>query len=71
MSDQYTHAPDEVGRRPSAPVRPHLITGDQEALDAASRLAESIVLGAAERDAKRLLPWDEFNEYTASGLGTA
>ncbi|ARM16253.1 MULTISPECIES: SfnB family sulfur acquisition oxidoreductase [Rhizobium] len=60
---------DPAGRRPSPPARPHLITSDQEALEVASRLAERFVLGASERDARRLLPWDEVDEYTASGLG--
>ncbi|WP_184692245.1 SfnB family sulfur acquisition oxidoreductase [Rhizobium leguminosarum] len=69
MTDQSSHASDVTGRRPSAPVRPFLIRSDQEALDVASRLAEHFRLGASERDAKRLLPWDEVDEYTASGLG--
>ncbi len=69
MTDQRSHAPDIVGRRPSPPARPHLIRDDQEALDVAARLAERFVVGASERDAKRLLPWAEIDEYTASGLG--
>ncbi|AVA23705.1 SfnB family sulfur acquisition oxidoreductase [Rhizobium sp. NXC24] len=69
MTNQNPHSRDTAGRRPSAPVRPHLITSDQEALDIASRLAERFVVRASERDAKRLLPWEEVNEYTASGLG--
>ncbi|AIC31353.1 sulfur acquisition oxidoreductase SfnB family protein (plasmid) [Rhizobium etli bv. mimosae str. IE4771] len=69
MTDNDPHFPDAAGRRPSAPVRPHLITSDQEALEVACRLAERFVLGASERDARRLLPWDEVDEYTASGLG--
>ncbi len=69
MTDHDPHSPDTTRRRPSAPVRPHLITSDQEALEVASRLAERFVLGASERDARRLLPWGEVDEYTASGLG--
>lgn len=69
MSNNNTRAPHLAGRRPSVPVRPHRITSAEEALDVASRLGEKFACGAAERDAKRILPWDEIDEYTASGLG--
>ena len=69
MTDNSSQLSDETERRPSAPVRPHRIKSDQEALEIAARLAERFAVGAAERDAKRLLPWDEVDEYTASGLG--
>lgn len=44
------------------------IQSEDEAIDIAHRLAEKFRLGAAERDQKRLLPVDELNEYSQSGL---
>ncbi len=53
--------------RPPAPVR--RIATDAEALDIAQTLAEKFRTGASERDRERRLPWDEIEEFTASGLG--
>ncbi|WP_112608387.1 SfnB family sulfur acquisition oxidoreductase (plasmid) [Rhizobium sp. WW22] len=56
-------------RRPLRPRTPHLIRSDAEALEIAHGLAARFAAGAAERDRVRRLPWDEVEEYTASGLG--
>ncbi|GAC1043118.1 SfnB family sulfur acquisition oxidoreductase [Rhizobium sp. No.120] len=56
-------------RRPLPPHIPHLVRSDAEALEIAHRLAVRFAEGAAERDRVRRLPWDEVEEYTASGLG--
>ena len=52
-----------------APTRvPHLIRTDYEAIRAAERLAADFAAGAARRDSERLLPWNELDRFTASGL---
>ncbi|MCG5214792.1 SfnB family sulfur acquisition oxidoreductase [Streptosporangium sp. KLBMP 9127] len=55
-----TRAPD----RPSA----HVIADDAEAVAAARTLAAEFAPGAAERDARRLLPVEELERLSASGL---
>ncbi|KAF7277619.1 hypothetical protein GWI33_002966, partial [Rhynchophorus ferrugineus] len=44
------------------------IQSEQEAIDLAQQLAEKFAQGASERDQKRLLPVNELNEYSQSGL---
>lgn len=62
--------PEEDGtRRPLPPRIPHLISSDVEALEIAHDLAAHFAEGASERDRDRRLPWDEVEDYTASGLG--
>lgn len=56
-------------RRPRPPTRPHLITSDVEAVASAQALAARLVEGASRRDRERLLPWEEIEWFTASGLG--
>lgn len=56
-------------RRPLPPRIPHLISSDAEALEIAHDLAARFAKGASERDRDRRLPWDEVEDYTASGLG--
>jgi SfnB family sulfur acquisition oxidoreductase len=51
---------------PAAPVVP--VLGAAEALDAAADLTVELALGAAERDAERVLPAAELDALTASGL---
>lgn len=58
-----------VGRLPSPPTRPRAIGSEQEALRIAEELANDFREGAALRDRDRILPWDELERYTASGLG--
>ncbi|AVA23706.1 SfnB family sulfur acquisition oxidoreductase [Rhizobium sp. NXC24] len=48
--------------------RPASIASDEEAIAAATRLAEEFAHGASERDRDRVLPWEELEEFTASGL---
>lgn len=45
------------------------ISSDQQAIRVAENLAEQFALKASERDAKRILPWDELEAYSRSGLG--
>jgi SfnB family sulfur acquisition oxidoreductase len=58
---QYAQLPD-----PTSVTRIH---DDAQALAAASVLADDFRRGAAERDRKRILPWNELARYSASGLG--
>ncbi|MDQ8936242.1 SfnB family sulfur acquisition oxidoreductase [Acinetobacter rudis] len=46
----------------------HRIETEQEAIEIAKQLAAKFLLGAAERDQQRLLPVDELNAYSQSGL---
>ncbi len=63
-------APGTAGvRLPAPPVRPHLIRSDAEAIEVARALAPRFAEGAADRDRDRVLPWDQIEAYTASGLG--
>jgi SfnB family sulfur acquisition oxidoreductase len=55
-------------RRPD-PERVQRISNDAEALAAARALAASFATGAAQRDSERLLPWDELDLWSESGLG--
>ena len=57
-------------RLPQPPRPPQRITSEAEALHIAQRLAADFARSAARRDRERLLPWDEIEQYTASGLGT-
>lgn len=69
MTENSTPHHTDADRRPQAPVRPHLIASDEEALRVATELAVGFQAGASERDRERRLPWDELDAYTASGLG--
>lgn len=64
------HVAEEDRRRPLPPRQPLSITDDFEALEVAKSLAERFRTGASERDRERRLPWDEMEQYTASGLGS-
>ncbi|GLK65023.1 MULTISPECIES: SfnB family sulfur acquisition oxidoreductase [Paracoccus] len=46
----------------------HVITDDAEAIGAAHRLAAGFAPGASDRDRNRVLPWDELEAFSASGL---
>lgn len=46
----------------------HVIQSDQEALDIAARLAEQFKNGAIARDAQRILPFEQIEAYSQSGL---
>ncbi|AJD44214.1 sulfur acquisition oxidoreductase SfnB family protein (plasmid) [Rhizobium gallicum bv. gallicum R602sp] len=69
MTDRMIVDAEHSERLPQPPKKPHLITSDAEALDVAAGLAERFREGASDRDRKRQLPWDQIEEYTASGLG--
>ncbi|KAF1048409.1 SfnB family sulfur acquisition oxidoreductase [Xylophilus sp.] len=59
--------PDE--RYPAIPPPPARIASDAEAIAAARALAASFAPGAAARDRDRVLPWDQLDQWSASGLG--
>lgn len=51
------------------PLKPaHVIQSDAEALAIAKRLAEQFKLHAVQRDAERILPFEEIEAYSQSGL---
>lgn len=57
---------------PLSPAKPppeaHVIRSDQEALDIAHRLAADFTTRALQRDRDRILPWQELDRFSASGL---
>ncbi|MPW22131.1 SfnB family sulfur acquisition oxidoreductase [Paraburkholderia sp. CNPSo 3157] len=55
--------------RPLDPDEVHRIADDAEALAAAHKLASTFAEGAARRDRDRVLPWDELDLWSKSGLG--
>lgn len=55
---------------PLAPVRPPVLPDKTAALAAARALASHLAPLAAERDRDRILPWQEIEAFTASGLGS-
>jgi SfnB family sulfur acquisition oxidoreductase len=60
-----------AGREPTLPDPANVrrIRDDAEAIDAARTLAEAFRAGASARDRERLLPWDELDRWSESGLG--
>ena len=48
--------------------RAHVIQSDQEALAIAERLAEQFKVGSVSRDAERILPFEQIEAYSQSGL---
>ncbi len=48
--------------------RPASIVGDDEAIEVAAQLAGAFAAGASRRDQDRVLPWQELEAFTASGL---
>lgn len=64
-------APSDAVLRPRAPDprRVRRIANDAEALAAAHALAARFAPGASERDRERILPWDELDLWSESGLG--
>lgn len=46
----------------------HIIKSDEEALEIARNLAEQFKAGAVQRDAERILPFEEIEAYSQSGL---
>lgn len=53
---------------PAPRKRPHLITSDQEALAVAQAFADRVRTDASTRDAERRLPWQELDDFVATGL---
>ncbi|HEY0213374.1 MAG TPA: SfnB family sulfur acquisition oxidoreductase [Paenirhodobacter sp.] len=54
--------------RLAAPGTVHVIGSDDEAIAAAVAFARDIAPGAAARDRDRLLPWEELDRFSATGL---
>ncbi|MFV5591103.1 SfnB family sulfur acquisition oxidoreductase [Acinetobacter variabilis] len=46
----------------------HIIRSDEEALEIARNLAEQFKINAVQRDAERILPFEEIEAYSQSGL---
>ncbi|GAA5558472.1 hypothetical protein Asch01_03230 [Acinetobacter schindleri] len=46
----------------------HIIQSDKEALEIARNLADHFKAGAVQRDAERILPFEEIEAYSQSGL---
>lgn len=46
----------------------HIIQSDKEALEIAYNLADQFKVGAVQRDAERILPFEEIEAYSQSGL---
>lgn len=65
MTIHERNTPAEAG----SPIIPTRIATRDEALDAARRLAADWAPKAAERDRRRILPFDEIAAFSASGLG--
>ncbi|WP_116136598.1 SfnB family sulfur acquisition oxidoreductase [Trinickia diaoshuihuensis] len=67
VSTQHEFAVDaQLERVP--PGLPDRIADDAHALDVARAIAARFAPGAAARDRERRLPWDELDEFVASGL---
>ncbi|KAI3593704.1 Acyl-CoA dehydrogenase [Cupriavidus sp. U2] len=72
LSDIHAVAPATTGRReprPPDPSRVRRIRTDAEAIEAAHTLAGIYRQGASARDRERVLPWDELDLWSESGLG--
>jgi SfnB family sulfur acquisition oxidoreductase len=57
----------DVSRRPGA-IPAHIIHSDSEALEVASKLAESFAVDAAQRDKFHQLPFSQIEKFSQSGL---
>lgn len=72
LSDIHAVAPATTGRREPRlpdPSRVRRIRTDAEAIEAAHTLAGIYRQGASARDRERVLPWDELDLWSESGLG--
>lgn len=58
--------PNQFDTTPFVPA--HIIKDDAEALAIAKKLAEHFKMNAIQRDAERILPFSEINEFSQSGL---
>jgi SfnB family sulfur acquisition oxidoreductase len=63
-----TDEDEAVPRRAAGFVPAHRITDESEAISVARRFAARIAPGAAERDRERRLPFEEVEQYSATGL---
>lgn len=63
LSDQHAL------QHPSPIASAQRIADDAEAIAAAHAFAAAIAAGASDRDRERILPWQELDQWSASGLG--
>ncbi|MCQ2992893.1 SfnB family sulfur acquisition oxidoreductase [Pseudomonas syringae] len=72
MVASTSHTPlAEHGSDIAPPLHPaRILQNDAQAIEAAHALAAQARLQAAERDAQRLLPWQQIEAFTRSGLGS-
>ena len=61
MTDSYVRVAAPVGRTA-------LIESDAQAIEVAHQLAAAFAPDAARRDRQRILPWEQLDRYSASGL---
>ncbi|MEX3933713.1 SfnB family sulfur acquisition oxidoreductase [Paraburkholderia phymatum] len=69
MPDIESHPNGDRIAGPLDPDEVHRIADDAEALAAAHELASTFAKEAARRDRDRVLPWDELDLWSKSGLG--
>lgn len=72
LSDIHAVEPPPAGHREPRlpdPSRVRRLRTDAEAIDAAHALASVFRQGASARDRERLLPWEELDLWSESGLG--
>lgn len=60
---------NDAGRRPAPAVSAARIDNDAQAIAAATALADRLRPQALLRDRERILPWDEIEAYSETGLG--
>jgi SfnB family sulfur acquisition oxidoreductase len=63
-----TDEDEAVPQRAGGVVQAHRITDESEAISVARRFAAQIASGAAARDRERRLPFEEVEQYSATGL---
>lgn len=69
MTERTANKPATVPIVAPAPSRSaHIIRSDAEAIEAAHRIAEILKPGAQERDRERILPFEEIETFSQSGL---
>ncbi len=57
-----------ISFHPEQLAHAHIIQSDAEALEIARNLAQQFKAGAIQRDAERILPFEEIEAYSQSGL---
>ena len=68
MTSYFNIKATQADQNSSKSAVAHIIQTDAEALEIAQALAEQFKTGAVQRDAQRILPFDEIEAYSQSGL---